>query len=395
MTLTFTVAGLAIKEMLDSDRLAGLSTVAITVGTAVASGWLSSLMLRSGRNPGIRTGYAVATGGALVGALGIELSNIFVFLAGLTLFGVGQGATNLSRYAAADLATEATRAKAISTVVFASAFGAVFGPMATGWLGGLAESADLNELTGPVIGSAALFAFAGLTVWLFLRPDPLVVIGGLNNQQPADKPAANMSMSEAAAVVWADPLARLAALALVISQAVMVMVMAMTPLHMDAHGHDTGWIGLVISAHTAGMFLFAPIGGTVSDRIGRVPTILTGAGILTLATVITALAGEAPRALMFPGLFLLGLGWSFAMVAGSALLTESVATSDRVAVQGSADIATSLASGLGALASGFVFDMAGFHILSMLGTAFAGLLVVLSFVRLRLDGGGPGGLAAA
>ncbi len=394
MTLTFTVAGLAIRDMLSSDRLAGLSTVAITVGTAVASGWLSSLMLRSGRNPGLRSGYAVATGGALIGALGIELGNIFVFLTGLLLFGVGQGATNLSRYAAADLATEATRAKAISTVVFASAFGAVFGPMATGWLGRIAESAGLDELTGPVIGSAGLFAFAGITIWLFLRPDPLVVIGGLNNQQPADKPAANMSMSAAASVVWANPLARLAALALVISQAVMVMVMAMTPLHMDAHGHSTGWIGLVISAHTAGMFLFAPVGGYVSDAIGRIPTILSGAAILTISTVVTALAGEAPRVLMFPGLFLLGLGWSFAMVAGSALLTESVATSDRVAVQGAADIATSLASGSGALASGFVFDMAGFHILSMIGTACAGILIVLSFVRLRLNQGGSGGLAS-
>ena len=387
MSLAFTVAGLAIKEMLDGDRWAGLSTVAITIGTAVASGWLSSLMMKSGRNPGLRTGYAVATAGALIGGFGIERSSITIFLAGLFLFGVGQGATNLSRYAAADLATEETRAKAISTVVFASAFGSVFGPMIAGLLGDLSVSAGMNELTGPFLGSAVFFALSGLVIWLLLRPDPLTVSGGLNSQQASTR--VKLSISDSLAIVWARPLARLAAATLVISQLVMVMVMAMTPLHMDAHGHSTGWIGLVISAHTAGMFLFAPIAGFVSDKIGRIPTILSGAALLTLSTIITALAGEAPRVLMFPGLFLLGLGWSFGMVAGSALLTESVSSEERVSVQGAADIATSLASGGGALASGFVFDMAGFHILSLMGTAAAGGLMLFSFVRSKLDGTGP------
>ncbi len=387
MSLAFTVAGLAIKEMLDGDRWAGLSTVAITIGTAVASGWLSSLMMKSGRNPGLRTGYAVATAGALIGGFGIERSSITIFLAGLFLFGVGQGATNLSRYAAADLATEETRAKAISTVVFASAFGSVFGPMIAGVLGDLSVSAGMNELTGPFLGSAVFFALSGLVIWLLLRPDPLTVSGGLNSQQASTR--VKLSISDSLAIVWARPLARLAAATLVISQLVMVMVMAMTPLHMDAHGHSTGWIGLVISAHTAGMFLFAPIAGFVSDKIGRIPTILSGAALLTLSTIITALAGEAPRVLMFPGLFLLGLGWSFGMVAGSALLTESVSSEERVSVQGAADIATSLASGGGALASGFVFDMAGFHILSLMGTAAAGGLMLFSFVRSKLDGTGP------
>ena len=94
-----------------------------------------------------------------------------------------------------------------------------------------------------------------------------------------------------------------------------------------------------------------------------------------VATTLTALAGEAPKLLMFPGLYLLGLGWSFGFVAGSALLTESVSEKDRVAVQGAADTAMNVASGLGALASGIVLDMAGFHILSFVGmAAAAGLL---------------------
>ena len=99
--------------------------------------------------------------------------------------------------------------------------------------------------------------------------------------------------------------------------------------------------------------------------------------------MVTALAGEAPEALMFPGLYLLGLGWSFAMVAGSALLSESVPTEHRVAVQGAADLTAGVVSGVAALASGVVLDMAGFHILSLVGLVGAGLLLLAGFSRDR------------
>jgi MFS family permease len=87
---------------------------------------------------------------------------------------------------------------------------------------------------------------------------------------------------------------------------------------------------------------------------------------------------------MFPGLYLLGLGWSFGMVASSALLTESVPSDDAVPVQGAADLVTSFASGAGALGSGLVFTMAGFHVLSGIGIVASGLLLVAALVRSRL-----------
>ena len=186
------------------------------------------------------------------------------------------------------------------------------------------------------------------------------------------------------AIAWARPLARLALVTLIVSQAVMVMVMAMTPLHMEAHGHSNGTVGAVISAHTAGMFAFAPVAGWASDRLGRLPTIAIGGLTLVLATILTALAGEAPRLLMFPGLFFLGLGWSFGFVAGSALLTESVDLGDRVAVQGAADLATNAASGVGALASGVVLSMSGFHTLSFIGMTAAGALLIHAYFEYRL-----------
>ena len=382
VSASFPVAVLAIKDLLGSETWAGLSTASSTVGSAIAAGLLATFMQRRGRTPGLALGLGTAVLGAVLCIVAIQAGMLPVFLVGMVLVGVGSGTSNMSRYAAADLATDATRSSAIGSIVFFATFGAVLAPNSIGVLGRIAESLGFDANAGGFLAAIVLFGVSAAVVWLFLRPDPLVVSGGVNADATTRK--RTVPFSEAVAIAWAHPLARLAFVALVVSQAVMVMVMAMTPLHMEDHGHSNGWIGAVISAHTAGMFAFAPIAGRISDRMGRVETIVLAGSTLVAATVFTGLAGEAPRSLLFPGLFLLGLGWSFGVVAGSALLTESVAESDRVAVQGAADLATNVASGAGAMTAGFVVAGAGYHILSLIGMAAAGLLMIQSWFENRL-----------
>ena len=387
VSASFPVAVLAIKDLLGSETWAGLSTGASTLGSALAAGWLAAFMQRRGRTPGIALGLGVAVLGAAICVVAIQAGFLPLFLLGMIMVGVGSGTSNMSRYAAADLAADATRSRDIGSIVFFATFGAVLAPNLIGALGGVAESMGLDSNTGGFLLAIVLFGLSSLVIWFFLRPDPLVVSGGVNPSATVKK--RTVPFREALAIAWSHPLARLAFVALVISQAVMVMVMAMTPLHMEDHGHSKGWIGAVISAHTAGMFAFAPIAGRISDGIGRVQTIVLAGSTLVGATVFTALAGDAPRGLLFPGLFLLGLGWSFGVVAGSALLTESVAESDRVAVQGAADLATNAASGIGALAAGIVVSSAGYHVLSLIGMAAAGALMAQSWFENRLVGSRP------
>jgi len=378
----FPVSVLAIKDILGGDAtLAGLSTAFSTLGSALAAAWLATFMQRRGRSPGLTLGFGVAAVGGVIGIVAIEMSSLVVFLVGMMLLGIGSGTSNLSRYAAADLATDERRSREISTVVFAATFGAVFFPLLIGVAGDVANSLSLDSNAGGFGLAVVLSVAAAAVVWVWMRPDPLVVAGGVD---PSARRKDAVPFSAATRIALSRPHARLAFVALVVGQAVMVGVMAMTPLHMEAHGHEKGIIGAVISAHTAGMFALAPVAGWISDRVGRVPTLSAGGVILVVATALTALAGEAPEALMFPGLSLLGLGWSFAFVAGSALLTESVDVSDRVAVQGAADTATNIASGAGALASGVVLSMSGFHILSFIAMAAAGGLLVLAFFEQRL-----------
>ncbi len=381
MTALFTVAALSIADMMDSSRWAGLSTVAITIGSMVAAAVLAQMMDRSGRRPGIALGYAAAIVGSLVAIVGLERQTVWVFLVGLVMVGVGSGTSTLSRYAAADLAPPEVRSTHISWVIFASTAGSVGGPLLIGIAGAAAVSSGLVENSGAIAICLIAFFIASVVVWVFMRPDPLLVARQLGDDDVQQR----RNFSQAIRIIWTSPMARLALASLVVSQVVMVTVMAMTPLHMKAHDHTLATVGAVISAHTAGMYAFAPIAGWFSDKFGRIKAIGVGSSILLIATVVTALAGEAPRVLMFPGLYMLGLGWSFGIVAGSALLTESVQPEHRVSVQGTADMATNMASGAGALASGFVFDMSGFHTLSLLGTAAAGALMIHGFWRYRLS----------
>jgi len=380
MTIAFVVVSLLTKEILGSSTWAGIASAAITVGTALSSSALSSYMNRRGRRPGLVVGYMVAAAGGLIAAFGGQAALIVAYLVGLVLFGVGQGSTGLARYAAADLANDKDRGKAIGYVVFASTIGAVGGPALSGPAARFGEWFGYGPYIGSHLVSVGFFVLAGLLLFVGLRPDPLVASGKLDVEGPKRDGGFGAGMQ----AIRSHPLAMLALVGLVISQAVMVMVMAMTPLHMEAHGKSVGLVGWVLSAHTAGMFAFAPLAGWFADRYGRIESIVLSAMVLIVATVMTAFAHEAPSNLMFPGLYLLGLGWSFGTVGSSALLTEAVDGREEVAAQGAADLIKSFVSGAGALASGFIFTMAGFPILSMVGIVGSGLLLVAAFTRLRL-----------
>ena len=102
------------------------------------------------------------------------------------------------------------------------------------------------------------------------------------------------------------------------------------------------------------------------------------------ATALTSLAGEAPPSLMFPGLFLLGLGWSIGFVSGSMLLVQSVPESSRVSVQGVADLVAAFCAGVSSLSAGLVVSMASFHILSVAALLIAGVLGLTTILTRRV-----------
>ena len=385
ISVAVTVGGPIVKSILGSDTFAGAASACVTLGGAVAGLLLSALMRRRGRRPGLVRGYLVALAGGLVTIIGAEQRWLPLFLVGLVFFGVGQGTNLLARYAAADLALPDQRSRAISLLLFGSTFGAVAAQVLVGWCEDMAERAGLWRYSGPFVFAVVLLVLAALNTGIRLRPDPLVAAGGVS---PDDPGLRIPPISAALTIIRAHSMAKLALASMMISQAAMVAVMTMTPIHMKDHGHSGQLTGYVIALHICGMYLFAPFVGRLADSWGRVPVIVSGAGILLAGTLVSAVAGPKPSVL-FLGLFLIGLGWSGGMIGGTSLLVESIPTAQRVTVQGAADLMMSLCGGLAGFSSGFVKRALGYHMLSNFGSVAALALLVVAVRAIRSGAAAP------
>lgn len=369
------VATILAKDLLGGDTLAGIAFAASTFGAAAAAVPLSRRTARAGRRAGLAIGYGIGGVGAALCVLAAETEQLLVLLLGLFLFGSGNAANLLARYAAADLAPPERRARAISIVVFATTVGAVAGPNILEPSGALAEAMGLPELSGPFVVAIACFAVATLVEWALLRPDPMEVAGLLGTDVALPP---KRSIRHALDLVSASPVARLGVGVMVSGHAVMVTVMAMTPLHMRGDGHSLRVIGLVISLHIAGMYGGSPFVGYLADRYGRLPVAMAGTTTLAGASLLAA-TGGSHRTLMV-ALLLLGIGWSLSLISGTALLTEGVPAEERASVQGVADLLMGTTAGIGGFGSGLVVGALGYEALSLIA-AVASLAAVLAVLR--------------
>jgi MFS family permease len=358
------------------------------MGAAIISIPLAARMKRHGRRSGLVMALALGALGSAIAATGGQLRWFWLFIVGMTVFGCGQAATLQARYVAADLAQAEDRAKAIGAIVWIGTLGAVFGPLLTPFEKRAGTWIGLDEFIGPYLFAGMLFAVGAIVYSLYLRPDPLVVIGGTDPTAERTRPIRQLRSSFG--VIMASPGAVLGLVSISASQAAMVAVMTMTPPHMKDHG-QADLSAVVIAVHIFGMFGLAPWVGRFVGRVGTVSAIQCGAVVLGVGTVAAVVAGYVP-ALIFGGLFLLGLGWSLGLIAGTTLLTASVPQHSRVEAQGTGDLTLSLCGATAALASGFVKQSAGFHTLANIATLVAaGLLgfAWLTLGRMRRSGVQP------
>ena len=169
--------------------------------------------------------------------------------------------------------------------------------------------------------------------------------------------------------IFSDGTVRLSVAAMVIGQLVMTLTMVITPLHMAHHAHGTKAISWVIMAHTLGMFGLSSMTSRLSDYFGRVRIVIAGALVLAVSAVLTPISNQLPM-LAF-ALFLLGLGWNFCFIAGSALLSGAVLPFERGRAQGITEMMVSLAAATGSLGTGTVFAEGGIVAVSAIGLGFS------------------------
>ncbi|MGX1701632.1 MFS transporter [Microbacterium sp. NPDC055357] len=372
---TISLGAVLAAEVSGDESLSGLATAAVTFGTAVVAVPLAAFARRFGRRISLAIGMLVALVGVAMVIAAVGAGSFPFLLAGFLLIGGGQAANLQSRFAAVDLATDRTRGRDLSIVVWATTIGAVLGPNLTGPGEALGSLIGMPALTGPYLFTVAGQGLAIVLYLLVLRPDPLLL---------AQRVVADRATSIGAGIAKPDRarVARFAIFAIAASHGVMVSVMAMTPVHLLHHGADLVVIGMTISLHIAGMYALAPVFGILADRIGRVPTILVGQALL-VAALLTASFGQDSTAAVTVGLVLLGLGWSASTVAGSTLLTEASAEDRRTRRQGLSDFAMSLVGAAGAILAGVVLGWIGYGGLALVaGIAVIAVLVLSPSGRL-------------
>ena len=366
-----TVGSLLAQDMLSSTRLAGLPSAVGTAGSmlgAVAVGRMSQI---HGRRPGLAAGYlAGAVGSAGVVVAAADDSPVLLFLA-LFVYGAGLATTLQSRYAGADLAAPSRRARGVSTVLVATALGAVAGPNLAAPAGALAQSLGIPHLAGPFLLAFVAYAMAALVLIIWLRPDPLLLARNLRNEgnpppsaQPGradDQPNPETRRSDLL----------VGTLTIVITQLVMVAVMTMTPIHMHDHGHGSSASGLVIAVHLGAMYLPSPVTGWLVDRYNHRAVAAVSALVLLAAGMVAATAPGGSVAPLTVALALLGLGWNLGFVAGTAIVTEAVPLTTRAKTQGLVDVVIAFAGAGGGMASGLVVATAGYPVLAIGGGILA------------------------
>jgi MFS family permease len=202
-----------------------------------------------------------------------------------------------------------------------------------------------------------------------LRPDPLLAARALAEPAvPGDERAGTAGDRSALAVIADSPRASAALASLVTGHAVMIAVMAMTPVHLHDHGASLTIIGLTISLHIAGMFALSPLVGWFADRYGRAKGILAGQALLLLSALWTASAGASPARVTI-GLVGIGLGWSFSTVSASTLFAEAVPVAERPRVQGVADLLMNFFGAAAGLSSGLIVALIGYGGLGLVAAA--------------------------
>lgn len=368
-----TVGALLAQDMLGTENAAGIPTALFTLGSAGAALLIGRSSQRFGRRAGLAGGFLAGGLGAIGVIIAALTNSIPLLFISLFIYGAGTASNLQARYAGTDLATDKQRATAASMAMVSTTLGAVVGPNLVNRMGEFADSIGVPTLAGPFILSAAAFIIAGLFILILLRPDPLVVSTAIANAKKKGDSVQtgtnlkNATINKKGVVVGA--------LIMILTQFVMAAIMTMTPIHMGHHGHGLGEVGLVIGFHIAAMYLPSPLTGLLVDKLGRITMAVASGATLLTSGLVAAFAPVGSMPLLTLALVLLGLGWNFGLISGTALIIDSTHPSVRAKTQGSVDVLFALSGAAGGGVSGMVVAHSSFAALSLSGAILSLVLI--------------------
>ncbi|MEW1658629.1 MFS transporter [Streptomyces sp. NPDC093707] len=372
-----TVGALLAEDMLGSTGLAGVPSALFTGGAALGAVGIGRLSQRLGRRAGLLLGYGTGALGSLGVVAAAALHSLLVLFPALLIYGAGTATNLMARYAGAELVPPERRGRAVSTVLFATTLGAVAGPNLVTVTGDAAVAWGVPRLAGPFLLAAAAFGAAAAVLAVpqgaVGRPERGAAAGNTetgDRSGPGVQPLRPRGLAAGTAIM-------------ILTQLAMIALMTMTPVHLRAHGHGTQAAGLVIALHVGAMFLPSPLTGALVDRIGPYRVAAASGGTLLAAGLLAALAPSHSVPALAVALVLLGVGWNFGLVSGTALVTDALPPDRRAATQGLVDVGIALAGATGGAASGPVLAAGGFPVLALACGALALAVVPVAVLAAR------------
>ncbi len=352
-------AGLVGTQLAPSKAWATLPVSTFVIGTMVATIPAALLMRRIGSKAGFILGAGVGVAAGILSVYAIYASSFILFSLSTAMHGVYQASSGYFRFAAADGASPAFKAKAISWVLTGGVAAALFGTLIV---------MQTTNLLAPVIFAGCYVATAVLAILAMLVLTFLDLPRGTNEESGPSRPLAEIVRQPRLIVAIACGM---------MSYGIMNLVMTATPIAMIGCGFaiaDSSW---VIQWHVLAMFVPSFFTGTLITRFGVEK--VTVAGLLVLAgSGIAALLGIS-FANFAVALILLGLGWNFAFIGATTMVTDCYRPAERRKVQALNDFAIFVTVAIASLLSGQLLDGFGWNAVNYALFPMAGLALLLVF----------------
>ncbi len=338
--------------------LATLPVMAYVVGSAMATTLVAKVQQRLGRKRSFQIALLVALFSSLLCAFATLEKQFWLLNLGTVIAGFYNANAQLYRFAAAELADKTAKEKAISWVLAGGILGAVLGPNMASW--------TRDWFIQPFAG--AYITLAGVAVIAF------AVISQI--QFPEKRMDSNQEPGRPLSEIMRQPLFIVCTLTAALAYGVMNLLMAATPLAMEACQFSFDKTAWVLEWHVIGMFAPGFFTGALIKRVGVMWVLRMGVA-LNIACVLIALSGITFFHFL-TALFLLGVGWNFLFTSSTTLALEAYRPSERDKAQGAINFFVFLATALSALSSGVLITTQGWTLLNL------GSIVPLTIIALAL-----------